>query len=277
MLLEPVVVLDRLEPAPMTLTATGRRPDGPGSSEVSSASPRRSSPRDSTATTDQVDPRTMRSLRQLGQTCLGNAITESTPRRGHLFVDRLANLPPPATGHVFRQAAHEVAAAHLGLELVERRVGRADATLDLLGRALADGDAVLRRTHVGLDRGVDVEGSHPNALQCDGTTEGDERGLGRAAADVDDHVANRLVDRQVGTDGRGHRLLDELGIGSTGAARRVGDRATLDLGDGGGTQMTARPVEAVDAGTLQQQTRIMRCVTSKSVIAPLRSGRTATM
>ena len=110
---------------------------------------------------------------------------------------------------VFGRPAHEVAAPHLGLDLVVGRVGRADGQLDLLGRALADGDAVLA-AHVGLDGGVDVEAADPDGLQGDDAAEGDHRRLGGATADVDDHVAERLVDRQAGADGRGHGLLDEV-------------------------------------------------------------------
>jgi hypothetical protein len=52
-----------------------------------------------------------------------------------------------------------------------------------------------------------------------------------AAADVDDHVARRLGDRQAGADRRHHRLLDEIDLGGAGAHRRVLDRALLDLRD----------------------------------------------
>ena len=57
------------------------------------------------------------------------------------------------------------------------------------------------------------------ACERDDAAERDERGLRRAAADVDDHVADRLVDRQAGADGGGHRLLDELGVGRAGPPR----------------------------------------------------------
>ena len=132
-------------------------------------------------------------------------------------------------------------------------VGRADRHLHLFGRALADGDAVLA-THVGLDGGVDVEAADAHGLERDDAAEADDRGLAGAAADVDDHVADRLVDRQVGTDGRGHRLLDELRIGRAGAAGRVGDGAALDLGDGRRhADDDLRPGEPADADALQQQ------------------------
>ena len=40
--------------------------------------------------------------------------------------------------------------------------------------------------------------------------ERDHRDLGGAAADIDDHVAGRLGDRQPGADRRRHRLLDQV-------------------------------------------------------------------
>ena len=39
----------------------------------------------------------------------------------------------------------------------------------------------------------------------------DDRDLGRAAADVDDHVPSRLGDGEPGPDRGGHRLLDQVG------------------------------------------------------------------
>ena len=156
--------------------------------------------------------------------------------------------------HRLRQAGHQVAAAHLGLALVLGGVGRADRHLDLLGGALADGDAVLA-AHVRLDRRVDVEAADAHRLEGDDPAEADHRRLARAAADVDDHVADRLVDRQVGADRRRHRLLDQLRIGGAGAAGRIGDRPPLDLGDRRRhADDDLRPGEAADADSLQAAT-----------------------
>ena len=153
-----------------------------------------------------------------------------------------------------RQAGHQVAATHFRLALVFRLGRRTDRDLDFLGGAFADRDAVLA-THVGLDRGVDVERADPHGLQGDDATEADDGRLGRTATDVDDHVADGLVDGQVGADRGGHRLLDQLGIGGTGTAGGVGDGATLDLGDGRRhTDDDLRAGEAADTDALQQQT-----------------------
>src|SRR4051812_44819543 len=73
-------------------------------------------------------------------------------------------------------------------------------------------------------------------------------------ADVDDHVADRLVDRQVGADRGGHRLFDQLSIGRTRPSSGVGDGPALDFGDRrGDADDDLRPREAADADALQQQ------------------------
>ncbi len=84
--------------------------------------------------------------------------------------------------------------------------------------------------------------------------EGDHRRLGRPAADVDDHVAERLVDRQPGADGRGHGLLDQVGAVGARAPGRLLDGPPLHLGDGGrDADQHPGPVEPGDPGSLQQQ------------------------
>jgi hypothetical protein len=63
--------------------------------------------------------------------------------------------------------------------------------------------------------------------------ERDDRDLGRAAADVDDHVSRRLGNGSPGTDRSRHRLLDQVRLARAGAERRLLDRALLDAGDAG--------------------------------------------
>ncbi len=109
-----------------------------------------------------------------------------------------------------RQAGDEVAAADLGVQLLLERAGRTQGDLDLLGRALAEGQAVLLLDELD-DRLVELVAADAHRLAGDDAAEGDDRHLGGAAADVDDHVAGRLVDGQAGADGRGHGLLDDVG------------------------------------------------------------------
>ena len=68
-------------------------------------------------------------------------------------------------------------------------------------------------------------------LERDDAAERDHRDLGRPAADVDDHVAERLVDRQRRADRRRHRLLDEVRLRRAGAPRRFEHGALLDVRD----------------------------------------------
>ncbi len=109
-----------------------------------------------------------------------------------------------------RQAADQIAAADLGGELLLQGPGRAEGDLDLLAGALAEGQRVLL-LHELDDRVVELVAGDTDRLAGHDATEGDDRDLGRAAADVDDHVAGGLLHGEAGTDGRGHGLLDDVG------------------------------------------------------------------
>ena len=128
---------------------------------------------------------------------------------------------------VFGRPGQHVAPAHLRLHLLRQPVARADLELDLLGRLLADEELVLL-LDVGDDRVVHLVAADAQRLRDDDAAERDHRDLGRAAADVDDHVPGRLADRQAGADRGGHRLLDQVGLAGTGGERRVLDGALLD-------------------------------------------------
>ena len=54
-----------------------------------------------------------------------------------------------------------------------------------------------------------------------------------AAADIDDHAAGRLRDREPDADRRRHRLLDEHDFPGAGALGRILHRPLFDLGDAG--------------------------------------------
>ena len=112
---------------------------------------------------------------------------------------------------------------------LERERG-ADLDLDLLGGALAD-EEVVRLARVRDDRLVELVAGDPHRLAVDDAGEGDDRDVGRAAADVDDHVARRFGDRHPRADRRRHRFLDQVHFAGLGAHRAVFDGAPLDLGD----------------------------------------------
>jgi serine/threonine protein kinase len=147
-----------------------------------------------------------------------------------------------------RDAGDEVAPLHLDVELFVERVGVADLQLDQLGRALADED-VVALAHEVDDRLVELVARHAQRLRGDEPAERDHRDVGRAAADVDDHRAARVLDGQPGTDGRRHGLLDQIDLAHAGAERGLAHRLLLDRRDLGGhrdDQPAAHEVLALD-------------------------------
>ena len=100
-------------------------------------------------------------------------------------------------------------------------------------RALAEGEAVLLLDELD-DRVVELVAADADRLAGDDAAERDDGDLGGAAADVDDHVAGRLLHRQTGTDGRRHRLLDDVGrLAGAGVLGGLLHGALLDAGDAG--------------------------------------------
>ena len=174
-----------------------------------------------------------------------------------------------------RQAGDHVAAADLGLDLLLHRVGRADLELDLLGRLLADQQLVLALDVVD-DRLVELVAADADRLRDDDPAERDDRDLAGAAADVDDHRAGRLADRQAGADRRRHRLLDQVGLArarATGTPPRP--RASRRPVTPEGTQTTTRGCAQRFWCTFWMKWRSISSVTSKSAITPSFSGRIA--
>ncbi len=106
----------------------------------------------------------------------------------------------------------------------------ADLELDLL-RGLRPYEELVLLLDVVDDRLVHLVAADPHALGDDDAAERDDRDLGRAAADVDDHVPGRIGDRQPGADRGCHRLLDEIGLARARRERRLLDRALLDARD----------------------------------------------
>ncbi len=66
-------------------------------------------------------------------------------------------------------------------------------------------------------------------LAVDDAGQGDDRNVGRAAADVDHHVARRLGDGHSRADCRRHGFFNQVNFAGLGSHRAVFHRAALDL------------------------------------------------
>ena len=96
------------------------------------------------------------------------------------------------------------------------------------------------------DRVVHLVAADADRLRDDDPAERDHGDLAGAAADVDDHRAGRLADRQAGADRGRHRLLDQVGLTGAGGQAGLLDGALLDPGHAGGNaDDDARMGEAV--------------------------------
>jgi len=131
------------------------------------------------------------------------------------------------------QAGDDVAALDLHLEFFLQRVGRPDLDLDSLGGGLAD-EEVVGAAHVLDDGVVHVVAGDADALGGDDVGEAQDRDLGGAAADVEDHRALGLLDGQPDADAGGARLLDQVHLAGAGALGGVAHRLALHRGDAAG-------------------------------------------
>jgi hypothetical protein len=85
--------------------------------------------------------------------------------------------------------------------------------------------------HVVDDRVVERVARHAHRLAVDDAGERDHGDVGGAAADVDDHVAGCLGDREARSDRRGHGFFNQVHFTRLGAVGAVLDGAALHLGD----------------------------------------------
>src|SRR5258708_23743875 len=164
---------------------------------------------------------------------LRRALVERGPDRVDDHHERLGDRVPDLSGRDhdgLGQATDQVPAADLRAWLVVRRIGRAERHLDLLGGPLAERQRVLLLTEVD-DRLIELVAAYPDRLSRHDAAQRDHGDLGRAAADVHDHIAGRLVDRQPSADGGSHRLLDDVHAPRARLMAGFLDGALLDSGD----------------------------------------------
>jgi len=117
----------------------------------------------------------------------------------------------------------------LAVAAVGRRLGDADLLLDALGRRFADQEIVVA-ANVGGDRLVHLVAADADRGGVGEAAQRQHRDLCGAAADIDNHGADRLGDRHVGADRGRHRLLDQPHLPGAGVGSRIADRAALDRG-----------------------------------------------
>ena len=115
---------------------------------------------------------------------------------------------------------------------VGRRLGDADLLLDPLGRCFADQQVVVA-ANVGADRLVHLVAADADRGGVSEAAQRQHRDFGGAAADIDDHRADRLGHRHVGADRGGHRLLDQIDLAGAGVGGGIADCAALDRGRSG--------------------------------------------
>ncbi len=132
-----------------------------------------------------------------------------------------------------RQAGGDVLAAYLVGDLLLQRVGAADGYLDLLGGAVADLHAV-HVAHVVDDGVVHLVAGDGQRLQRDKLAQAQDGHARGAAADVDDHDADRLADLQPRADGAGLALRDGVDLARAGVDGAVLDGLLLDGRDAAG-------------------------------------------
>src|ERR1035437_4162982 len=144
----------------------------------------------------------------------------------------LANLD---RGHLNRlgQAGHEVAAADVELLVLGQRVCGAHRDLDVLGGAIPDQKVEVAPDELD-DALVHLVAADADRLAGDDAAQRDDGDLAGATANVDDHRAGGLPDRQAGPNRGRHRLLHQVGLAAAGVDGGVGDGALLDLGDTAG-------------------------------------------
>src|SRR5262249_48682719 len=108
-----------------------------------------------------------------------------------------------------RDTRHEVAAFDLHRLNFIARVSRTDSNFDQLRRSLAHEQIVFSFYELG-DGLIHLVTTHSDGAGKNDPGYGDHRNLGCSAADIDNHIAGGLSDRQPGSYGCCHRFFDEI-------------------------------------------------------------------
>ena len=106
------------------------------------------------------------------------------------------------------------------------------AHLDVLGGPLADEQVVLLLDVVDY-RGIELIAGYPYGTRGNDAAQGDYGDLAGAAADIHDHAADRLGNRETRADSGSHRLLDDGNALCARVLSRFLNGAALYLGNSG--------------------------------------------
>src|SRR5713101_3412381 len=155
---------------------------------------------------------------------LDNLVHRLHQRLADLLVDDLDYLG---------NAGSEVASPDLHRLYLVARVGRADRDLDEFSGAFADKHVILA-LDVLDDRLVHLVPGHAHRAGENHSGKRNHGDLGGAAADIDNHVARRLSNRESGADRRRHRFLDQVYLPGAGGFGRLAQRALFDPADARG-------------------------------------------
>src|SRR5690606_1559228 len=147
----------------------------------------------------------------------------------HRIAERLAHVLR-GDGAYLRDAADQVSALDRHLEFRIQLDGASNLALDALGRPVPD-EQVVVSLEVLNDGVVQLVAAHANRLVDHDARERDDGDLRRAAADIDDHVADGLLYIQPDADCRRHGFIDEIDLPRTGMLCRVTDGTLFHLGD----------------------------------------------
>src|SRR5204863_6207485 len=85
--------------------------------------------------------------------------------------------------------------------------------------------------HVSTYRFVELVSANPQAAAEDDAGQRDDCDFASTAADINDHIARGLMDRQTNADRRGHGLLNQVNLPRTGMGGRVLDCTFLHFSD----------------------------------------------